>query len=132
MKSNYAKHFVGVCLIVFCLIFTGCGPREVRAPESDVEAAKALLTQSLEQWKAGKRAEDLRSATPPVFFADDSLAKGVKLRDFRILSNGEMYVTNVKFEVELQFEGSAGETGRQSSIEYLVTTVPAQTISRLE
>lgn len=118
--------------MALALLIGGCGPSEVRAPDSDINEARELLSNSLELWKSGKKAEDLRSLNPPVYFADDQLAKGAKLKDFRILTNGEMYVTNVKFEVELQFNGADGQEDRQRKIEYLVTTVPAKTISRLE
>jgi hypothetical protein len=126
------KRLIGLALSLSLVLFSGCGPAEVRAPDSDIGAAKTLLTHSLEQWKAGMKAEDLRSATPPIYFGDDALVKGTKLKDFKIVSEGEMYVSNVKFSVELQFEDGDGAGGRQRSVEYLVTTVPAQTIARLE
>jgi hypothetical protein len=132
MTPSFILRVARIGLVSILATLSGCGPSEVRAPDSDIESAKALLSRSLEQWKAGKTAEEFRALAPPIYFLDEAMKSGAKLKDFRILSNGEMYVSNVKFEVELQFEGSVGEEGRQRSIQYLVTTVPQQTIGRLE
>lgn len=132
MNSVFHKSMQAICGLLLVVVTIGCGPSAVRAPASDIDAAKTLLANSLEQWRSGKSFNDLSSSDPPIFFQDETFRQGAKLREFRILSSGEMYVTNVKFEVELQFAASDGQDGRQSKIEYLVTTVPAQTIARLE
>jgi hypothetical protein len=132
MSTRLFTSIHGIYFLLLLLSTIGCGPTAVRAPASDVDAAKLLLENSLDQWKSGKTFGELNSSTPPVYFQDESFRTGTKLRGYRILSAGEMYVTNVKFEVELEFDGAENEESRKRKLEYLVTTVPAQTIARLE
>ncbi len=131
MMIRFGMTLLFVACAVTSLTSSGCGPSEVRAPKSDIEQAKVVLQDALEHWKAGKTADELRSATPPVYFADDAFAKKTGLSSYKILSSGEMYVTNVKFSVQLQLEGT-GQSPREVSVDYLVTTAPALTITRQE
>lgn len=130
-RLNFANLSVGL-LALLCLLVDGCAPSGVRAPPSDIETAKSLLTRSLERWQAGSLVGDLLQEDPPVYFSDDAYAKGLRLLEFELNSTGEMYVTNVKFDVSLRLQGIAGGTTRETTVTYLVTTTPALTISRLE
>lgn len=121
-----------VLLWSLCLISGGCAPSGVRAPASDIEMARDLLIRSLEQWRAGTLVGDLLKESPPIYFSDDAYVKGIRLLEFKLKTSGEMYVTNVKFDVELSLAETSGGAARETSITYLVTTTPALTISRLE
>jgi len=106
----------------------GCG-QGVAAPQSDGEAATALIDRSLRQWKEGRTVADLRGETPPIYVSDESWLKGAKLVDFTIDQDGELFGTNVRFHVTLSTADPKGKESKQT-VKYLVTTTPAMTIAR--
>ena len=62
----------------------GCAPGEVR-PQADADAARALLTQTLDAWKAGQKPEDLRSANPVVYVTDEDWSAGRRLTGYELV-----------------------------------------------
>jgi hypothetical protein len=106
----------------------GCG-RGVAAPQSDTEAATALIDRSLRQWKEGRTVAELRGETPPIYVSDELWLNGAKLVDFSIDQEGELFGTNVRFHVTVSVADPKGKESKQA-VKYLVTTTPAMTIAR--
>jgi hypothetical protein len=114
-------------IAVTAILSFGCNQNAV--PVSDTDAAKALLETSLSAWKDGKSVADMRSLTPPVYASEELWNTDLKLSNFVIDGDGELYGTSVKFRVTL--EGTDKDGGNVSKqFEYLVTTTPALTIAR--
>ncbi len=125
-------HRHGCQAIVVMLLLTsliGCGPNA--APMSDKDAAKQLLDVTFQAWKSGQSVADMRAQSPPVYVAEELWNNGFKLTDFKVRGEAEMYGSNVRFQVALVGIGKNGEAINKP-MEYLVTTVPAQTIARVD
>jgi hypothetical protein len=105
----------------------GCGPSAV--PVSDEHEAERLLQETFDQWKSGASLEDMRKRSKPIFVTEDLWRNGNVLSDFSIVAGPEKNGTNIRLQVDLKYKSSQGKEG-QRKIWYLVTTVPALTISR--
>ena len=114
-------------IISLFVLSIGCGPTAV--PESDEQEAKQLLQDTFDQWKSGASLEDMRKRSKPIFVTEDLWRNGSILSDFSIVAGPEKSGTNVRLQVNLKYKSSQGKEG-QRKIWYLVTTVPALTISR--
>ncbi len=114
-------------LVSLVVLSTGCGPAAV--PVSDEKEAERLLRETFDQWKSGASLEDMRKRSKPIFVTEDLWRKGSVLSDFRIVAGPEKSGTNIRLQVDLKYKSSQGKEG-QRKIWYLVTTVPALTISR--
>lgn len=131
MMSHFLKRrFVAGLFLVFCLPILGCGGG-VSAPVSDVSTAEALVRETLDAWKAGKSAADLKGQSPAVYFAEDLIVKGVALQGYSLDSAGEVYGTNIRFDVSLKCSDQR-EGEKTHKVRYLVCTTPACCISREE
>lgn len=116
-----------VALVSLVALSTGCGPAAV--PVSDEREAKRLLNEAFDQWKSGATLEDMRKRSEPIFVTEDLWRNGSVLSDFSIVAGPEKSGTNVRFQVNLKYKSPQGKEG-QRKIWYLVTTIPALTISR--
>lgn len=124
-SCRFAAQTAALCLLGVALV--GCGPRTV--PASDVEQATALITQTLNEWKTGATVDAQRVKSPPIYVAEDLWQNGAELRDYKLTGPGQVFGTNVRFQVTLQCTDSAGTT-KDRNVKYLVTTTPQQTIAR--
>jgi len=126
----FARRCVSPWFFVLALAVAapGCG-RGVAAPQSDTEAATALLDRSLRQWKEGRTVADLRGESPPIYVSEELWLKGSQLVDFTIDQDGELFGTNVRFHVTVSVADPKGKESKQA-VKYLVTTTPAMTIAR--
>jgi hypothetical protein len=114
-------------LVSLVVVSTGCGPAAV--PVSDEREAERLLNEAFDQWKSGATLEDMRKRSKPIFVTEDLWRNGSILSDFSIVAGPEKSGTNVRIQVNLKYKSSQGKEA-QRKIWYLVTTVPALTISR--
>lgn len=122
--SGHAFLATAACLL---LQLAGCG--QPTAATSDVEQATALITQTLDDWKAGATLDQQRTKSPPVYVAEELWLNGAKLKDYQLTEPGEVFGTNVRFKVTLQCAEKSGAT-KDRTLKYLVTTTPARTIAR--
>lgn len=116
-----------VSLVSLVVLSTGCGPASV--PVSDEREAERVLKEAFDQWKSGATLEDMRKRSKPIFVTEDLWRNGSVLSEFRIIAGPEKSGTNIRLQVDLKYKSSQGKEG-QRKIWYLVTTVPALTISR--
>ena len=109
------------CVLVFAA-FTGCSSKPLK---SDPNRARQLLEETLDAWKQGKSIDDLKSLSPPVYVGDERWQRGIKLTEFRILSDGEFFESSVKIPVSLRI---AKETKAREVI-YWVSTNPSLSVT---
>lgn len=114
---------------ILLTIAAGCGSAKV--PVSDIQQARSLTEKLLDQWKSGVKVDDLPKLSPPIYVSEDLWANQAKLTEFKILGDGEMLGTNVRFTISLKCTGKGGKISERS-FNYLVTTTPALTFFREE
>lgn len=90
-----------------------------------------MLEDSLRAWKDGKTPGDLRNVDPPIYFSEELWESGAELVEFSIVDQGAHIGTNVCFEVLVKTKLTTGKQQTQS-LNYVITTQPAQTIARLD
>lgn len=108
------------------LAAAGCGgdPPPL-AMTATPESARPALEGALAAWKAGKSADDLKAASPPVYFNDPDLNRGRKLAAFTLTDAGSAVGTGVRFGVTLTLDDK-----RTRTVNYRVSTTPAISIYR--
>lgn len=111
------------------LFLVGCQFSTVA--ESDPLAARKILQSALQEWSAGRTTADLRSASPPVYVAEDLWESGNSLVEFSLDANDQMIGGNVCIDVSLKTKSPSGQI-QNKKLRYLVTTTPAHTIARLD
>jgi hypothetical protein len=109
-------------------LLTGCSSPSV-AP-SDVEQATELIKVALDKWQAGETLDSLRESKPPVYVADELWQQGIVLESYELLTPGEPFGTNVRFNVQLVSRDGRSQAAKKRTVKYLVTTTPAFTIAR--
>lgn len=107
----------------------GCGPS--RVPLSDVQEAKNLAQQLLEKWKSGEDMAKFATESPPIFVSEDLWRKGAKLQSYTFLDEGQMFGSNIRFQITLKCVSKEGKA-TERTFYYLVTTTPALTFFREE
>jgi hypothetical protein len=118
----------GRVVVVLALAgLAGCGKAAPRP--SDPVAARDLLRQALNSWKAGDAHDAFRQATPNVTVVDRQWQRGVKLLGYEIDGDGRPDGFDVQFAVALSTADAAGKPSRQKIV-YNVSTTPAQVIVR--
>lgn len=100
-------------------------------PDSDVIAAEELLRRTLQDLLAGSSLDDLKTQTLPVYVADELWLSQFQLKEFSIEGPGVVKGTNVCFEVTL-IGVDAKNRSLTRDTKYVVTTVPAQTIAKVD
>ena len=72
----------GLTCILLGIVVAGCGPN--LPPKTDLLAARAALTKSLDAWIEGNTAESLKALKPPISFRDVHWEKGDSLIQYKI------------------------------------------------
>ncbi len=108
-----------------CLALMGCAPQPV---ESDPAAAKKLLNDTLEAWKNGKKPEELKAQTPPIYVGDQRWNSGAKLTEFTITSDGEFHKSSVRIPVRMKTD----KESKAREVYYWVSTNPANSVTLSE
>lgn len=113
-------------LLLPAALAAGCGgdPPPL-AMTATPESARPALEAALNAWKAGKSADDLKAADPPVYFSDPEFARGRKLAGFALTDAGSAVGTGIRFGVTLAFDDKKTRT-----VNYRVATAPAVSIYR--
>jgi hypothetical protein len=115
-------------LPVLALFLIGCGDKPLPMATTP-DKAKAALTTTLDAWKAGKTADDLKGLTPPIYFKDGDFTKGRKLTDYTIEGDGSPLGTGMRYDVTLTFADD-GKGKKNAKIAYRVVTDPNTAIYR--
>ena len=114
-------------MVLSCVM--GCGPS--RVPLSDIQEAKSLAQQLLEKWKSGEDMSKFATESPPIFVSEDLWRKGSKLQSYAFLDEGQLFGSNVRFQITLKCLSKEGKASERTFY-YLVTTTPALTFFREE
>lgn len=110
------------------LAAAGCSDGPRNAPV-DTAKARDTLKAALESWKRGEKAEQLQSASPPIFVIDQEWQAGVALKDYKILGDGIEQDALLSCPVRLTTRpAGGGDTTRE--VTFLVSTAPNLTVSR--
>lgn len=127
-EQNLRRKLFGMIFLCFLASWTGCGRRV--PPVSDVEQATTLIKQTFDDWKAGASLAAQRDKSPPVYVAEELWLNGTKLEEYTLNGPGELFGTNVRFNISLKCLGAASTKPTTRQLSYLVTTIPACTIAR--
>lgn len=76
-----------VVALLACWALAGCSGQN-KARITSAPTARQALEAALDAWKAGKAAGKIDSVTPPVQVVDSVWARGTKLDNYEILSEG--------------------------------------------
>lgn len=78
-----------VCWVLATLLTasaTGCKPAAIN-PTGDPPSAKTALMNSLDDWKLGKKPEDMLETIPAVRIVDHDWAAGKQLKDYELVGD---------------------------------------------
>lgn len=115
-------------LPLFALVIVGCGDGTMPMATTP-EKAKTALVATLDAWKAGKTADDLKKQSPPIYFVDSDFTRGRKLAEYKIEGDGNPMGTGISYEVTLTF-GDDGKGRGSAKVAYRVVTDPNTSVSR--
>ncbi len=119
------------CWCSLLLLAFGCKAQPREAPRPDPEAAKQLIIEVLDDWRAGAKVQDRKHRSPPQYVAEELWSSGQHLLSYQLLSDGQSAGKSVRFEVLLNLRTTSGELHKQAA-SYLVTTEPARTVTRTD
>jgi hypothetical protein len=114
------------------VLVSGCGGQSTMGLATTPEEAKATVTMALDAWKNGTRQKDLALAKPPVYFQDDTFARGTPLSDYSIEGDGKVVGAGISFVVNLSLKGDGSKDNKLRKIAYRVVTRPNRAITREE
>jgi hypothetical protein len=84
---------------------------------------------ALESWKTGDKEDALQRAEPPVYVIDMDWRAGVKLKDYRIVNDGEEKDAHLFCPVKLTLQYSGGKEVT-TEVTYVIATAPNLVVSR--
>lgn len=114
---------LGASALISCLLLAGCGTEAALPRAADPEAARAVLAQVLDAWKAGGPAAE------GVRFVDDDQLAGCKLADYRLAGEVKPLGTSVRQAVTLSLVDRRGKAVRRRAV-YHVGTDPMPSVIR--
>jgi hypothetical protein len=121
-------NLLGIGVFLLTSLVAGCAKHV--PPVSDVEQATDLIKQTFDDWQAGASLDAQRDKQPPVYVAEELWLNGTQLKEYELNGPGEVFGTNIRFQVTLKFAGSRSAASNDRQLKYLVTTTPACTIAR--
>jgi hypothetical protein len=121
------------CLLcALCTLFAVCGPGCSRgfknAPVNAPKARETLRT-ALESWKKGDKDDALQSAAPPIYVIDMDWRAGARLRDYRIVNDGEEKDAHLFCPVKLTLQYAGGKEVT-TEVTFVIATAPNLAVSR--
>lgn len=113
------------CMVIL-LSLVGC----YGAPKaSDRQIALESLEKTLDTWKAGGRAADLKNANPAIIAVDDDWERSVSLMGYQIQPNPFDDGVNLHYTVTLTLKNTQGREVKKEQV-YIVGTNPVITVFR--
>jgi hypothetical protein len=131
MQSQRWPRFSCFCCALCALagVFgPGCSRGFKNAPVNASRARETLRT-ALESWKKGEKENALQSAAPPIYVIDMDWRAGAKLKDYRIVNNGEEKDAHLFCHVKLTLQYGGGKEVT-SEVTYVIATAPNLAVSR--
>lgn len=121
----------GVFALLLAVPFvTGCGGGGAASPTAP-SAAKNLLTQALDAWKAGKPKDSLTRGSPSILMNDSDWERRSKLTDYKLEGDGEPLGASVKWNVPLTLSVK-GKTLERQAVYAVNVSEGIVTISRMD
>jgi hypothetical protein len=74
-----------------------------------MDRARLALETSLDNWKGGFKPDRLRALPEPIEFAEEGLAKGVRLLAYQILGSEHTDLEMMRFRVKLTVQDRKGK-----------------------
>jgi hypothetical protein len=112
--------------ILILLSFVGC----YGAPKaSDRQTALESLQKTLDTWKAGGQAVDLKNVKPAIIAVDDDWERSVSLVGYQIQPNPFDDGVNLHYTVTLTLKNAQGREVKKEQV-YIVGTNPVITVFR--
>lgn len=118
----------GVAVLAGLAAAAGCGGGPVAAPV-EPDKARAALRTTLDAWKAGKSADSLAHADPPIVAQDLDWMAGAALTDYQLLDDGTPQDANLRARVRLSLKTRQGKAVTKAAV-YVVGTDPKLTVFR--
>ncbi len=117
-------------LLIVVALGAGCsGPvQPVVEIHHDAEQARVALISALDAWKKGE-ARGLAQRKPPIRFADDDLAMGLRLFDYALEEPDAPITPHKNVPVILSLRDARGKAIRREA-HYQVSTEPALAVLR--
>ncbi|MCI0681486.1 MAG: hypothetical protein L0Y71_05230 [Gemmataceae bacterium] len=111
-----------------CLVcgLVGCS-RGSLPEQADPDKAKRALRTALAAWKKGESIEALAKGSPPIYFNDPKVQKGLRLASYEVNDSHEFFGQSVRVTVKATFERDDGDA-KERQLTYLVDTAPVVVI----
>ena len=103
----------------------GCSSGSLPA-RADPERAKQALRTALETWQKGESTEALANGSPPIYFNDPKIQKGMRLASYEVENSHDFFGQSVRFSVKATFARDDG--GKERKLTYLIDTGTAVVI----
>lgn len=117
----------GLCLSLSLL--AGCGKVSARNFKVDESLARESLQAFLEAWKSGSQVASLKERSVAIHGMDEDWQRGVKLADFRLLSDEFNDGANLHIKAQLLLVEKRNRK-RKATVTYIVGTSPLVTVFR--
>jgi len=108
-------------------IAQGCSQPK-NAPVDPPKARQTLVT-ALDNWKSGAQVDALQRSSPPIYVVDSEWKSGAKLKDYRLINEGQKMDANLFCPVELTVVLPDGKE-MVREVTYMISTAPNLTVSR--
>lgn len=118
-----------VALLLGVALISGCGEGLSTADPVDPAIAVQALKTTLDTWKSGGTAADLRQRDPEIVAQDMSWVQGVRLLDYQVLDDQKAVDANLYCNVRLRLSNASGKP-TEKSVVYIVGTDPVLTVFR--
>lgn len=111
--------------------FAGCfAPPPVKVG-GDPDEAATVLGEVLEEWKKGKKVDDLKEEDPPVIARDPDWEAGGVLKSYEVNKTPREDGGNWRVDATVTVSGPGLPTGPQS-VSYSVSIVPKVVVMRMD
>jgi hypothetical protein len=129
--TEHRLRWLAAAWLTQCLL-AGCGASQYEPPSAaDPAVARSALEKALNCWRGRITPDELRSAMPPIAFADEDWHAGRRLIEFQLLPGHQTAGSTLRWPVRLRL---AHGSGRERVVEatYVISTDPAIHISRAD
>ena len=125
MTSDSARLPAFMALTAFGFLL-GCGGGSL--PErADPERARQALKTALETWQKGESTEALAKGSPPIYFNDPKIQRGMRLASYEVEDPHDFFGQSVRISVKATFARDEGES-KERKLTYLIDTGAAVVI----
>ena len=127
MTGSDGRRSLGLLISLFVVVAVlGCGGGTL--PErANPERARQALRTALETWQKGESTEALANGSPPIYFNDPKIQKGMRLASYELEDSHDFFGQSVRISVKATFERDDG-MAKERKLIYLIDTAAAVVI----